>query len=162
MTFEVQDIWNWLEEIADPEVPVITIVDLGIVRHINIISPEHVSIDITPTYSGCPAMDVIGTQIKMLLLAKGIKTVDVNLILHPAWTTDWMSENGKIKLKKYGIAPPKRLSKVKLDLFEEDQIACPRCDAQNTNLVSRFGSTSCKSLYQCMNCHEPFEHFKCH
>lgn len=162
MILEENKIWTWLEEIADPEVPVITIVDLGIVRKINIVNNEHVIIDITPTYSGCPAMDVISMQIKMLLLAKDIKNVEVNLVLFPSWTTDWMSENGKEKLKAYGIAPPRRLSKDKLALFEEDEILCPHCDSNNTKLISRFGSTSCKSLYQCNNCHEPFEHFKCH
>lgn len=162
MILEENKIWTWLEEIADPEVPVITIVDLGIVRKINIVNNEHVIIDITPTYSGCPAMDVISMQIKMLLLAKDIKNVEVNLVLFPSWTTDWMSENGKEKLKAYGIAPPRRLSKNKLALFEEDEILCPHCDSNNTKLISRFGSTSCKSLYQCNNCHEPFEHFKCH
>src|SRR5690606_20113573 len=118
--------------------------------------------DITPTYSGCPAMDVIAMQIRMVLLSNGITHPDINLVLEPAWTTDWMSEGGKEKLKAYGIAPPQRTSNHTLTLFEEDTAACPRCNSHNTTLVSRFGATSCKSMYKCNNYLEPFEYFKCH
>lgn len=155
-------VWKWMEEIADPEVPVLSIVDLGIVRSVHVKNESEIEIRITPTYSGCPAMDVIAMQIKMLLLGYGVLKPVVNLVLDPAWTTDWMTENGKQKLKAYGIAPPQRKSKDKLGLFEEDEIPCPHCGATQTTLISRFGSTSCKSMYQCQACKEPFEHFKCH
>lgn len=157
-----KQIWEWLETIADPEVPVLSIIDLGIVRAVTIGDDQSVTIDITPTYSGCPAMDVISMQIRMLLLSNGVPVVHINLILTPAWTTDWMSENGKAKLQAYGIAPPHRKSDNPLGLFEEDKVPCPRCHSENTTLISRFGATSCKSMFRCNNCLEPFEHFKCH
>lgn len=157
-----QKVWEWLAEVADPEVPVLSILDLGIVRNVAILADDHVAVSITPTYSGCPAMDLISMQVRMLLMSYGIKQVTITLILQPAWTTDWMSESGKQKLKEYGIAPPYRKSKEHLDLFEEDHIPCPKCEANNTELISRFGATSCKSMYRCLDCLEPFEHFKCH
>ncbi len=155
-------VWQLLEEIADPEVPVLSIVDLGIIRNVSIENNCHVTVTITPTYSGCPAMDVISMQIRMLLRSHGYEQVSIEMQLNPAWTTDWMSENGKVKLQQYGIAPPLRKSNESLPLFEEDLPACPKCNAINTSLVSRFGSTSCKAMYKCNECLEPFEHFKCH
>jgi ring-1,2-phenylacetyl-CoA epoxidase subunit PaaD len=155
-------IWQWLETIADPEIPVLSILDLGIVRKVQVLAQDSVHIDITPTYSGCPAMDVIGMQIRMLLLSNGIKNIEIKLVLDPAWTTDWMSDSGKEKLKNYGIAPPQKSTQSALALFEDDEIPCPRCFSENTTLISRFGATSCKSMYKCNNCLEPFEHFKCH
>lgn len=161
-----EKIYDWLQAVTDPEVPVLTILDLGIVRDV-IVNTEgsdtEVTVVITPTYSGCPAMDVIGMNIRMALLSRGIKKVHIQQQLSPAWTTDWMSENGKKKLKGYGIAPPvRKTSDSELGLFEDDGIECPRCNSTNTELVSRFGPTSCKSLYRCLDCKEPFEHFKCH
>lgn len=159
---EEKEVWKWLEEVKDPEVPVLSILDLGIVRQVEIKGNE-LRISITPTYSGCPAMDVIGMDIRLAMAGRGFEKVEIRMQLSPAWTTDWMSEDGKRKLKEYGIAPPKRKSSVgTMDLFEEDVIACPRCDSEDTRLVSDFGSTSCKSMYQCNSCMEPFEHFKCH
>lgn len=157
-----EEIYKYLGEITDPEIPVLTILDLGIVRKVAIHSPEHVEVFITPTYSGCPAMDLISMQIRMNLLSRGYSQVDITMILHPAWTSDWLSEEGKEKMKKYGIAAPKRLSKNKLGLFETDQVNCPRCESVHTELISEFGSTSCKSMYRCLDCKEPFEYFKCH
>lgn len=158
-----QNIWKILSTIPDPEVPVISIVDLGIVRDIKITSNE-VEIIITPTYTGCPAMDMISTSIKAVLENEGFSKVKVTSVLSPAWTTDWMSEEGKQKLMAYGIAPPNKKQIVcTTDLFIQDEaVACPRCSSYNTILVSRFGSTACKALYKCNDCKEPFDYFKCH
>ena len=155
-------VYQWLEEIPDPEIPVISIVELGIVRSVDILGADEVLVKITPTYSGCPAMDVIAMNIRMALLSHGIKKINIENQLSPAWTTDWMTDEGKRKLKEYGIAPPVRKSQNGLGLFEEDIVACPRCGSEDTTLTSQFGPTSCKSLYKCNSCHEPFEHFKCH
>lgn len=155
-------IYDWLSEISDPEIPAITILELGIVRDVNISPSNKVTIFITPTYSGCPAMDMISMQIRMALISRGIKDLEIKEQLDPAWTTDWITEEGKRKMKEYGISPPNRKSKNKLGLFEEDAVECPRCDSTNTELISQFGSTSCKSMYRCLDCKEPFEHFKCH
>ncbi len=161
-TFSTSQIYEWLQQVTDPEVPVLTILDLGIVRGVRVVGDE-VTIVITPTYSGCPAMDVIGINIRMALMSRGFKKVHIEQQLSPAWTTDWMSEDGKRKLKEYGIAPPvRKTSDNPLALFEDDNIPCPRCNSEHTELVSRFGPTSCKSLYKCLDCKEPFEHFKCH
>jgi len=142
---EIDHILDILKTIPDPEVPVLTINDLGIIRDINIISPgKSVEVMITPTYSGCPAMDVISMNIRMTLLNNGYKDVIITKVLAPAWTTDWMSENGKQKLKAYGIAPP---GKVSLNdpsvLFAEPaQVQCPQCNSYNTTMISEFGSTA--------------------
>ena len=154
--------WKLLEQVKDPEIPVLSIVDLGIVREVNI-EAEAVEIVITPTYSGCPAMDFIEVNIKSLLQSSGENNIAVKTVLSPAWTTDWISESGKERLKNYGIAPPVGASDDKSLLFAEDvKVACPRCDSLNTKMLSRFGSTACKSLYQCEDCLEPFDYFKCH
>jgi len=160
-----EQVYEWLASVTDPEVPVLTILDLGIVRDVKIGEKDArpaVTVTITPTYSGCPAMDVIGMNIRMALLSQGIKDINIELQLSPAWTTDWMTEEGKIKLKEYGIAPPNRKAFQALGLFEEEEIECPRCGSHHTELVSQFGPTSCKALYKCLSCFEPFEHFKCH
>lgn len=158
-------IYEWLASVTDPEVPVLTILDLGIVRDVKVYELNGhvtVTVTITPTYSGCPAMDVIGMNIRMALLSHGIKNINIEMQLSPAWTTDWMTEAGKTKLKEYGIAPPNRRAFQSLGLFEEDEIECPRCGSRHTEMVSQFGPTSCKALYKCLSCLEPFEHFKCH
>ncbi|WP_207491624.1 1,2-phenylacetyl-CoA epoxidase subunit PaaD [Aridibaculum aurantiacum] len=160
----VKQLWEILEEVPDPEVPVLSVVDLGVVRNVSVVQlndEEHVVIDITPTYSGCPAMDMIAMNIRMTLLQHGFVNVKLNTILSPAWTTDWMSENGKQKLKAFGIAPPagKALDQAFLETL---QVECPLCHSTDTKLVSQFGSTSCKALFQCNDCKEPFDHFKCH
>jgi ring-1,2-phenylacetyl-CoA epoxidase subunit PaaD len=162
-----EQVYKWLGSVTDPEVPVLTILDLGIVRSVEVSATEknepQVKVAITPTYSGCPAMDVIGLNIRMALISHGIRHIEIESRLSPAWTTDWISEEGKAKLKEYGIAPPyRKASDRALGLFEEDIIPCPRCNSEHTELVSNFGPTSCKALYKCLDCKEPFEHFKCH
>lgn len=160
-----EDVMGWLADVTDPEVPALTILDLGIVRNIEIKEENGetaVKVSITPTYSGCPAMDVISIGIRMALASRGIRHIIIEPQLSPAWTTDWMTEEGKIKLKAYGIAPPNRKAFQPLGLFEEDKVTCPRCGSEETQLVSQFGPTSCKALYKCLSCKEPFEHFKCH
>ena len=155
-------IWQLLETIPDPEIPVLSVVDLGIVREVNP-EGEGVEVVITPTYSGCPAMDTIGRQIKDTLKAEGYEPVRIKTVLAPAWTTDWLSEAGKRKLKEYGIAPPVGATTDKRVLMGEfDEVTCPRCGSQETKLLSQFGSTACKALYQCKDCLEPFDYFKCH
>src|SRR5687767_1527038 len=155
--------WKLLDTIPDPEVPVLSVVDLGIIRNVEIIN-DSIVVTITPTYSGCPAMDVISMEIRMTLLENGYRNVVINTVLSPAWTTDWMSEQGKQKLKAYGIAPPTVRQQVcHTDLFQQEEaIECPLCGSYNTRMISQFGSTACKALYQCNNCMEPFDYFKCH
>ncbi len=152
-----------LETVKDPEIPVLSVIDLGIVRDI-LIQGGEIEVVITPTYSGCPAMDVIAMQIRMELLANGFRNVKITLALSPAWTTAWMSEEGKRKLKEYGIAPPNQVQQVcDPKLFTPDEaVRCPHCDSWHTKRVSEFGSTACKALYQCADCFEPFDYFKCH
>ncbi len=146
----------FLEEIKDPEVPVLSIIDLGIVRDIRW-NDDELELVITSTYTGCPAMDMITANIRTELATLGFKKIKITQSLSPAWTTDWMSESGKRKLKEYGIAPPdKRFS------IPKDGVECPLCHSNNTRLVSEFGSTACKALYQCKDCQEPFDYFKCH
>lgn len=159
----IRRIWSVLEEIKDPEVPVLSVIDLGIVRDVRVAAgrPE---IDITPTYSGCPAMDMIRTDIRMTLLERGFGEVSIRTVLSPAWTTEWMSETGKEKLKAYGIAPPLPMQQVcRPDLFRrEEAVECPHCHSYHTTLISEFASTACKALYRCEDCREPFDYFKCH
>lgn len=147
-----------LEEVKDPEVPVLSILDLGIVRDVVIAPNQKTKVIITPTYSGCPAMNVIEMEIKMTLAHAGHE-VDVETILAPAWTTEWMSEAGKKKLVEYGIAAPKS----GLDIQNEfENVTCPQCKSEDTILISEFGSTACKALFKCKTCLEPFDYFKCH
>lgn len=149
-------IWSLLEHVPDPEIPVLSILDLGVVRDVKI-NGDEIEVVITPTYSGCPAMDMISMDIRMKLIEQGYKNVKITTILSPAWTTDWMTETGKIKLNQYGIAPPKMSS----DKTETPPF-CPQCKSPDTKLLSQFGSTACKALYQCNACKEPFDYFKCH
>ena len=162
----VKKVWQLLENISDPEIPVLSIIDLGIVKDVHLIKlpsmEEGVEVTITPTYSGCPAMDVIYISIKMVLLQNGFKNVKIIQQLSPAWTTDWMTEKGKEKLIAYGIAAPVGKSFDKKYLEEEIKVQCPQCLSKNTKLLSQFGSTACKALYQCNDCKEPFDYFKCH
>jgi ring-1,2-phenylacetyl-CoA epoxidase subunit PaaD len=163
------DVWNLMKQINDPEIPVISIVDLGIVRTVEL-SPtldnktQQVTVTITPTYSGCPAMDVIAMNIRMQLLEHGFRNPQIKTIYSPAWTTDWMSSEGKQKLKAFGIAAPNPSHSVCTPaLFQEDEsVQCPHCNSYLTKMISRFGSTACKALYQCADCQEPFDYFKCH
>jgi ring-1,2-phenylacetyl-CoA epoxidase subunit PaaD len=162
-------IWSLMESVMDPEVPVLSVLDLGIVRKIEVeenAKNEAIRIEvfITPTYSGCPAMDVISMSIRMILLENGYKNVVITQVLSPAWTTDWMSEEGRKKLHAYGIAPPNPVQQVcRTDYFApHEAIECPHCQSFHTHRISEFGSTACKALYQCDDCKEPFDYFKCH
>ncbi len=154
-------VWERLSQIPDPEVPVISILDLGVVRSVAWDGKE-LLIKITPTYTGCPAMTLFTAEIRAAMQEQGIDHVTINTIYAPAWTTDWLSEKAKYKLKQYGIAPPVLSSPDDVDNVFSDGpvIPCPRCDSKNTKLVSRFGATACKALYSCQDCKEPFEYFK--
>jgi ring-1,2-phenylacetyl-CoA epoxidase subunit PaaD len=162
-------VWAWLGQVLDPEIPVISVVDLGIVRGVEWQGDECV-VTITPTYSGCPAMAVIAEAVTDALHAHGVGQVRLVSQLSPAWTTDWMSEAGKAALKGYGIAPPAQQAidisglrgGVKRGSVQEPDIACPNCGSPHTQLTSQFGSTPCKALYKCLDCREPFDYFKCH
>lgn len=148
-----------VSEVTDPELPVLTIADLGVLRDIT----EHegaVEVQITPTYSGCPAMSVITLEVELALARAGIAG-RVRTVLSPAWTTDWMTEDGRRKLREYGIAPPARTASRRA-LFGEEDVACPRCGSAKTERIAEFGSTSCKALWRCLACREPFDHFRCH
>lgn len=146
-------VYNILKSVTDPEIPVISVTDLGIVRDV-LITDDFVEVIITPTYSGCPAMLEIEKNIHNALKKEGIDHFKITTVLSPAWTTDWMTEEGKQKLKAYGIAPPNPTS--------PEEIECPQCGSKNTKLLSEFGSTACKSLFKCNDCLEPFDYFKCH
>lgn len=158
-----QAIWKILEDVYDPEVPVLSVIDLGIIRDVAVVNDE-LEVTITPTYTGCPAMDVISMNIRFALIQNGYTKVNIKSVLSPAWTTEWMTETGKAKLKAYGVAPPKEMHSVctPATFQEEEAIQCPLCNSYHTKLISRFGSTACKALYQCEDCKEPFDYFKCH
>lgn len=155
-----EKIWEWLEDVYDPEVPVLTIVDLGVVREVEI-QDDQVHITITPTYSGCPAMQRIEDDIREKLSENNISKVKVDLVLSPAWTTDWLSENGRKKLHEYGIAPPVDEPDKSVLFADPIVVKCPKCDSEDTRMISQFGSTACKAHYQCNSCLEPFDYFKC-
>lgn len=155
------DVWQWLEEVSDPEVPVLSVVDLGVVRSLKIHSAEHISLVITPTYSGCPAMQYIEKGIKEELEKKGFTQIDITTSLSPAWTTDWLTKSGKQKLQAYGIAPPVNEVDKSVLFAEPTPVPCPKCNSSDTRMVSQFGSTACKAHYQCNTCLEPFDYFKC-
>jgi ring-1,2-phenylacetyl-CoA epoxidase subunit PaaD len=149
-----------LESVSDPEIPVLSIVEMGVVRSAEV-KDGVVLVEITPTYSGCPAMDVIGDDIKNAFKAKGYEA-KVTLILSPAWTTDWITTKGRTALEKYGIASPlDAIADKEALLGNKKVVKCPQCGSFNTNLVSQFGSTACKALFQCEDCKEPFDYFKC-
>lgn len=158
----VDEIWKYLEEVPDPEIPVISVIDLGVVRKVESLEYGGLRITITPTYSGCPAMNEMAMGIRLKLIEKGFRNIEIVEQLSPAWTTAWMSDAGKAKMKAYGIAPPLPVSPDGGLFAEPVGIACPQCGATQTVLVSEFGSTACKALYQCEVCREPFDYFKCH
>ena len=144
-------IWDWLDAVPDPEIPVISVVDLGVVRDVSV-SEEGVEVTITPTYTGCPAMSVIAFDIETALAQKGVENITLKTQIAPAWTTDWLSKKGRARLEDYGIAPP--------------QVAggperCPQCKSTNVERISQFGSTPCKAQWRCQSCLEPFDYFKC-
>jgi ring-1,2-phenylacetyl-CoA epoxidase subunit PaaD len=155
-----QRAWDAVASVADPEIPVLTIADLGVLRDVAI-SDGRVEVTITPTYSGCPAMNMIALEIELALERAGFRGSKVRTILSPAWTTDWMSEDGRRKLRDYGIAPPLGPTSRRA-LFGVEQVICPQCGSTDTELLSEFGSTSCKALWRCRSCREPFDYFKCH
>jgi len=150
------DILRILQEVKDPEIPVISVLELGIVREVQT-TEDAVEITITPTYSGCPAMDVIPAMIREAVIGAGYQNVVVHSTLSPAWTTDWITPEGREKLRAFGIAPPA----VGRDQLP-DHVACPSCGSVETEVVSAFGSTPCKAAYRCKTCLEPFDYFKCH
>ncbi|MFY4026022.1 1,2-phenylacetyl-CoA epoxidase subunit PaaD [Achromobacter xylosoxidans] len=160
----IEQVYAWLQEVPDPEIPALSVVDLGVVRDVSWDGDACVVV-ITPTYSGCPAMREITEDIRQVLARHGIGEVRVETRLSPAWTTDWMSEKGRAALKDYGIAAPAQQA---IDISGISRrsagpaIECPRCGSRDTRLVSNFGSTSCKALYRCVSCREPFDYFKTH
>ena len=150
-----------VDNIPDPEIPVLTLSDLGVIRSVTV-SKDSVTVGVSPTYSGCPATEFIQQNITDELQQNGFENVQTEQVLSPAWTTDWISQDGRRKLKEYGIVPPQKAAGSKRALFHEElQIACPRCSGTSTTKVSEFGSTPCKSSYKCDECLEPFEYFKC-
>lgn len=154
ITEEEARIMELLKNIPDPEIPVLSVTDLGIIKDIQV-TGEQVEVVITPTYTGCPAMDMIATNIRMELLAAGYQP-KITTVISPAWTTDWITPEGKAKLKAYGIAPPPHSAE------KNAEVHCPQCNSTDTVLISQFGSTACKALYQCQSCKECFDLFKCH
>ena len=164
---------SWLGQVMDPEVPVVSIVDLGILRDVRWLnaSENTVVVTVTPTYSGCPATEVIAQSIREALYARGVGTVEVRTQLSPAWTTDWMTPQGRDALRAYGIAPPaarafqhdgSQVIDIAALLPNKVVVPCPQCDSRKTRLLSQYGSTACKALYQCNSCLEPFDYFKPH
>ena len=165
----VDEVWHWLSKVPDPEIPVISLTDLGIIRDVEW-RDDTLVVTVTPTYSGCPATTVINLDIETALTGKGLDKVKLERRLSPAWTTDWISAEGREKLRDYGIAPPidgtaadgvlmKRIDR--LSGRSNLTIACPRCGSTNTEKISQFGSTPCKASYRCTDCLEPFDYFKC-
>lgn len=150
IVYKPEQILEWLSDVADPEIPVLSIRDLGIVRGVE--CNGGVTVALTPTYSGCPATEAIEASVIAALEERGVAKINIRRVLAPAWTTDWISEEGRRKLRVYGIAPPERRNR---------PVTCPRCDSSNTEVVSEFGSTACKAAYRCADCLEPFEYFKC-
>lgn len=162
MTFTREHIYNILSEIPDPEIPVISITDLGVIRDVKITGDSSIELRITPTYSGCPAMQQIEDDVRKKLQENGFEDIRIQTIYSPPWTTDWINDAAKERLREYGIAPPEHTTEDKSWLTgKEKTIRCPRCKSIHTKLISQFGSTACKALYQCQDCLEPFDYFKC-
>lgn len=151
MTPDLSQVWTWLDQVPDPEIPVISVVDLGIVRDVSW-EDDELCIAVTPTYSGCPATRIISMDIETALRDHGVPKLRIETRLSPAWTTDWLSEKGRAKLTEYGIAPPQPAG---------GPDACPRCQSKNVERISQFGSTPCKAHWRCRDCLEPFDYFKC-
>jgi len=154
-----QQIWGWLADVPDPEIPVVSVVDLGMVRKVHV-AEANVIVEVSPTYSGCPATEFIEDSIISKLRDEGIESVSVKRVLSPPWTTDWITDSGRDKLRKYGIAPPVG-SASKRELLGKGAVHCPQCGTNQTTVISEFGSTACKASYKCDECLEPFEYFKC-
>ena len=151
--------WKAAASVVDPEIPVLTIADLGILRSVEVDGNKAIA-EVTPTYSGCPAVLAIEFAVETSLLEAGFEP-EIKRVVSPPWTTDWITEDGRRKLKDYGIAPPAKSSNSIRSLFGETQVQCPRCESVETEKVSEFGSTACKALYRCQSCREPFDYFKC-
>lgn len=163
-TISTEQLLALLNTIPDPEVPAISIVELGVVRNISYVG-DVLEIKITPTYSGCPAMKVMEEEIEKKLQASHITNYKIRTVLSPAWTTDWLSDGTKQKLKAYGIAPPEQSTASHLENLlngKRKNVTCPYCNSTDTKLTSAFGSTACKALHYCNGCQQPFEEFKCH
>lgn len=160
-TFNISsELLSILESVKDPEIPVLNVVDLGVIRDV-VVNQKNITIKLTPTYSGCPAMDVIGDDLERAFAAVGY-TTNVQLIMSPPWTTDWITQRGREALEKYGIAAPLEETADKDVLLNDKKLVkCTNCGSQNTKLVSQFGSTACKAMFQCEDCLEPFDYFKC-
>ncbi|WP_129779290.1 1,2-phenylacetyl-CoA epoxidase subunit PaaD [Peristeroidobacter soli] len=156
-----REIWRILADVPDPEIPVLSVVELGIVRHVRVADDRRVTVGVSPTYTGCPATEVIARSIQTRLEAEGYEDPKVESVLSPPWSSDWVTESGRAKLKEYGIAPPAQSVSNPKHLFREPKVACPRCSSMQTRKVSEFASTPCKALYRCESCLEPFEYFKC-
>lgn len=170
MAVPTDTVWKWLADIPDPEIPVLSLTDLGVIRDVHW-QDETLVVTVTPTYSGCPATAVINLDIETKLRQCGIDKLRLEQQLSPPWTTDWLSETGREKLRKYGIAPPVGRSGsapasggriARLTGGDNPVVACPRCGSENTEKISQFGSTPCKAAYRCRSCLEPFDYFKCH
>lgn len=157
---DVRRAWSAAANVVDPEIPVLSIADLGVLRAVRRGEDGIMEAVITPTYSGCPAMNMIALEVEMALVAAGFENNRVTTVLSPAWTTDWMTDQGREKLRDFGIAPPQGKASRRA-LFGEDVIECPHCGSKSTERISEFGSTSCKALYRCLACREPFDYFKC-
>lgn len=157
--FNRDTILEWLADVPDPEIPVLSIMDLGIVRDVE--CGAAVIVSLSPTYSGCPATDVIESSVIAALEDRGIADVSIRRVLSPPWTSDWISDVGREKLREYGIAPPERGASKRALVHGQHPVPCPRCESQDTEVVSEFGSTACKAAYRCTDCLEPFEYFKC-
>ncbi len=155
-----RDVWRILDDVPDPEIPVLSVVELGIIRHVRVGDDGHVTVGVSPTYTGCPATEVIARSIEKRLLGEGYRP-RIEPVLSPPWTSDWLSESGRAKLREYGIAPPAHSVSNPKHLFREPTVTCPRCASTQTVKVSEFASTPCKALYRCSSCLEPFEYFKC-
>ncbi|MBV0932066.1 1,2-phenylacetyl-CoA epoxidase subunit PaaD [Marinobacterium weihaiense] len=156
---DVKDLWDLLDQVKDPEVPVLSIWDLGILRDVER-DGDHIVVTITPTYSGCPAMNTITDDVIAALKASGYDQVEVKTKLSPAWSSEWMSPDGRRKLRNYGIAPPEDAELDDDGLTPDAHAQCPHCSSRNTRRISEFGSTACKALFQCNDCNEPFDYFK--
>jgi ring-1,2-phenylacetyl-CoA epoxidase subunit PaaD len=158
----LRDVWKLLAGVPDPEIPVLSIVDLGIIRHVQQDSGGRLHVGITPTYSGCPATDVIRTMVRAALDRAGFGDAILEEVLSPPWTSAWLTPEGRAKLRAFGIAPPEEPVGTPRRLWQQTPVGCPRCGSDATERVSEFGSTPCKAHYRCIACGEPFDYFKCH
>jgi ring-1,2-phenylacetyl-CoA epoxidase subunit PaaD len=156
-----QEIWRLLAEVPDPEIPILNVIELGLVRYVRDEHERGIAVGVSPTYTGCPATEVIQASIKSRLHEAGFAAVRVDSVLAPPWTSDWLSDSAREKLREYGIAPPAESVGSPRRLFGEPTVHCPRCASARSERVSEFGSTPCKASYKCTSCLEPFEYFKC-